>query len=155
MCWVFLRKRRPVKKASVEDVAIRLVSRLRASGGGDHHHAVKRVSFKQDGLFIDQCREAGIAPEKMIRYLRSCLQDHSQDRDSTEKLLDILRLQLKAEHIQIIADNFQFHSQTYVHLEASCVEWGLGVGELVRFFEQMDRFDLADAVRHGRDCVVK
>ena len=162
MCWFFRRRR--LEKKRVEDVAGKLVSRLRASHDESKaHHALKKVSFREDDLFINQCKVADVPPENMIYYLRGQLTNPHlclTERVTTEKLLDLLCAQLRTERIQTVAEDYQFHTQTFARLEASCAEWGLKTSDIVAFFNPCtgDRVvvarmaQLREAVRGGRDC---
>jgi hypothetical protein len=156
MCWWFRRPRQRVHR--VEDLANRLASSMRTDEKG--HKSRKRVSFKDDDLFINQCKAADTPPESMISYLQARLTGElpQKDRENLTKLLNQLREQLRAERIRIIAEDYQFRSQSFECLEANCAIWGVRKSDIVAYFDPENNagdvallLRLRDAIRNGQD----
>ena len=96
----------------------------------------------------------------MISYLQVRLTGElpQKDRENLTKLLNQLLEQLRAERIRIIAEDYQFRSQSFECLEANCAIWGVRKSDIVSYFDPENNTGdvvrlrrLMDAIGNGLD----
>jgi hypothetical protein len=157
-CWCCMKQSGERKR--VEKVAVKLVSRMKISGCNPFV-APKRVSFKEEERFIDQCIAADVEPEDMIHFLAYRLTQPLDDRAVVEQLHSVLCEQLRADRIRVIAQDYEMNHRSFARLRTSCAAWGIDIEELADHFDPLEHTGtiadvprsrrLADAVRGGRD----
>jgi hypothetical protein len=89
-------------------------------------------------LLINKCKSAGIIPEKMEVHLRRRLNNAStSEKSKLENLHKLICEQIKAEHVQNVAESYRYTFQTYSQLQANCVQFGLEPRDIVNYFDLM------------------
>ena len=150
-CWCCMKQSGERKR--VEKVAVKLVSRMKVSGGNSVVVvASKRVSFKKEERFIDQCIAADVAPEDMIHFLAYRLsQQPLDDRAVVEQLHSVLCEQLRADRIRVIAQDYEMNHRSFARLRTSCAAWGIDIEELADHFDPLEHTGtIADVPRSRR-----
>jgi hypothetical protein len=167
MSWLF-------RKSRLDDVCVRLVklegivARLARKGISpeeEMNRMVKTFDYRDKRLFIDQCKASGIAPESMVLYLTDQLKSSSlgdYNRETIKELHGLLTLQLKAEKVKSIAEDYQFRGQKFIQLKARCDELEVTVDDIVQFFDaskqglnrhEVVRFSqLTNALQNKQNC---
>ena len=144
MSWLF-------RNSKLDDVCVKLVklegivARLARKGVSpeeEMNRMVKTFDYRDRRLLIDQCKDSGIAPEKMFLFLTDQLISSSlgdYDRETTKKLHGLLSVQLKAEKVKKIAEDYQFRGHKFIQLKARCDELEVTVDDIVQFFDSSKR----------------